>query len=159
MCQVNDTSWAAVGVGIFVLAVVIGVGLYVRYRQTEAQRLDKDVDLAMKLRTVAGDDPVRAAAVDEFETAIYERLFYVSAVGPRARGTAWALLGTVLSSFASLWVSGEGIVERAVHYGFAAVAAGFALTFVVFLALTIYAATTMPRISFADSYETETAGD
>lgn len=159
MCQVNDTSWAAVGVGIFVLAVVIGVGLYVWYRQTESQRLDKDVDLAVKLRTVAGDDPVRAAAVDEFETAIYERLFYVSTVGPRARGAAWALLGTVLSAFASLWVSGDGVIERSVHYGFAAVAAGFVLTFVVFLALTVYAATALPRISFADSYEPDTPVD
>jgi len=144
-----------VGVGIFVLAVVVGVGLYVRYRQTEAQRLEKDVDLAVKLRSVAGDDPVRAAAVDEFETAIYERLFYVSTVGPRARGAAWALLGTVLSAFASLWVSGDGVIERVVHYGFAVVAAGFVLTFVVFLALTVYAATTLPRISFADSYDAE----
>ncbi|HEY9316017.1 hypothetical protein [Williamsia sp.] len=151
----NDSSWAAVGVGILVLAVVLGVGLYVWYRQAESGRLDKDVDLALKLRSVAGDDPVRGAAIDEFETAIYERLFYVSTVGPRARGAAWALLGTVLSAFAALWVTGDGIVERAVHYGFAAVAVGFALTFVIFLALTVYAATTMPRISFADSYETE----
>jgi hypothetical protein len=65
----------------------------------------------------------------------------------------------VLSAFATLWVTGESNAERAVHYGFAAVAVGFALTFVVFLALTVYAATTMPRISFADSYESDTAGD
>ncbi len=152
----EDASWGAVGVGIFLFAVVVGVGLYVRYRQTESVRLDRDVDLAAKLRSVAADDAVRAAAVDEFETAIYERLFYVSTVGPRARGAAWALLGTVLAAFGALWVSGgDAIAQTAVHYGFIAVAIGFALAFLVFLALTIYAATSMPRISFTDSYEPE----
>ena len=156
MTGVNDASWGAVGVGIFLIAVVLGVGLYVRYRQNEAVRLNRDVDLAVKLRTVAGQDPVRAAAIDEFETAIYERLFYASTVGPRARGTAWALLGAVLAAFGALWVrDGGGIVDDVVHYGLAAVAAGFALTFLVFLGLTLYAATSMPRISFAESYGDE----
>jgi hypothetical protein len=157
---VNDASWGAVGVGIFLLAVVVGIGGYVRYRQSEAVRLDRDVDLAVKLRSVAGTDPVRAAAVDEFETAIYERLFYASTVGPRARGAAWALLGAVLAAFGSLWVGdGDAVIADVVHYGLAAVAIGFALTFLVFLGLTIYAATSMPRISFADSYEAEPAED
>ena len=156
MTGVNDASWGAVGVGIFLIAVVLGVGLYVRYRQNEAVRLNRDVDLAVKLRTVAGQDPVRAAAIDEFETAIYERLFYASTVGPRARGTAWALMGAVLAAFGALWVrDGGGIVDDVVHYGLAAVAAGFALTFLVFLGLTLYAATSMPRISFAESYGDE----
>jgi hypothetical protein len=152
--QVDDVAWGGVGAGIFVFALVIGVGLYVRYRQQETTRLDRDVDLAGKLRAVAADDPVRGAAVDEFETAIYERLFYVSTVGPRARGAAWALLGAVSSAFGSLWVDdGSAIVQKSVHYGFAALAIGFALTFLVFLALTIYAATSLPRISFEDSYQ------
>lgn len=156
----DDASWGAVGVGIFLFAVVVGVGLYVRYRQTESARLDRDVDLAVKLRSVAGDDAVRSAAIDEFETAVYERLFYVSTVGPRARGAAWALLGTVLAAFGALWVAGgDAIAENAIHYGLLAVAIGFALTFLVFLALTIYAATSMPRISFTESYEPEPAGD
>lgn len=153
MCQVNDTSWAAVGVGILLLAAVVAVGLYVRYRQSESTRLDQDVALAAKLRAVAAGDPVRSAAVDEFETAIYERLFYVSAVRPRATGAAWALLGAVLSAFSAVWVSGDAILERVVHYGFAVLAVGFAFAFVVFLALTVYAATVMPRISFADTYD------
>jgi hypothetical protein len=157
---VNDASWGAVGVGIFLLAVVVGIGGYIRYRQSEAVRLDRDVDLAVKLRSVAGADPVRAAAVDEFETAIYERLFYASTVGPRARGAAWALLGAVLAAFGSLWVGdGDAVIDDVVHYGLAAVAIGFALTFLVFLGLTVYAATSMPRISFADSYGAEPAED
>lgn len=156
MTGVNDASWGAVGVGIFLIAVVFGIGLYVRYRQNEAARLDRDVDLAVKLRTTAGQDPVRAAAIDEFEVAIYERLFYASTVGPRARGAAWALLGAVLAAFGALWVrDGGGVITDVVHYGLAAVAAGFALTFLVFLGLTLYAATSMPRISFADSYGDE----
>jgi hypothetical protein len=48
---------------------------------------------------------------------------------------------------------GSAIVQKSVHYGFAALAIGFALTFLVFLALTIYAATSLPRISFEDSYQ------
>jgi hypothetical protein len=157
---VDDASWGAVGVGIFLFTVVLGIGGYVRYRQSEAGRLDRDVDLAVKLRSVAGDDPVRAAAVDEFETAIYERLFYVSTVGPRARGAAWALLGAVLAAFGALWVGdGDAVIDDVVHYGLAAVAVGFGLVFLVFLGLTLYAATSMPRISFADSYAADPADD
>ena len=101
---VNDASWGAVGVGIFLIAVVVGIGGYVWYGQSEAVRLGTDVDLARTLRTVVGGDLVRVAAIEEFESAIFERLFYVSTVGPRARGAAWALLGTVLAAFGALWV-------------------------------------------------------
>jgi hypothetical protein len=66
------------------------------------------------------------------------------------------LLGTVLAAFGSLWVAdGAAIVQKSVHFGFVALAIGFALTFLVFLALTVYAATSLPRISFEESYEAE----
>jgi hypothetical protein len=66
------------------------------------------------------------------------------------------LLGSVLAAFGALWVrDGDAVMNDVVHYGLAAVAVGFGLTFLVFLALTLYAATSMPRISFADSYVTD----
>ena len=50
---------------------------------------------------------------------------------------------------------GADVVSDVVHYGFAAVAVGFALAFLVLVGLTLYAATSMPRISFAESYGTD----
>ncbi len=159
MAIVNSSVVVAVGI----VAVVVAIVGYVGYRRQEGTRLDREAVLAGRLRDLAGDDPVRLAAVDEFETRIYQRLFTVSTVGPRATATAWASLGTVLSTVGLLAAQPvDGALYDVVFYLLVAFAAIFAVAFLVLLALTVYAATSLPRISFEDSYadisEADTSG-
>lgn len=148
-------KWGAV-VGLGLIAVTFGVIAYVRYRGRETGRLRGDVTLARELRAIAGDDAVRLAAVDEFELAIYQRLFYASVVAPRIRSAAWALLGAVFAVVAVLFTaSGGGLTYTAVHIAALVLAAVFGLATVVFAALAAYHSATTPRVSFKESYAGE----
>ncbi len=146
---VNSSAVVAVGIAATVVAI-IG---YVRYRQREGFRLDQQAALAGRLRDLAGDDLVRLAAVDEFETRIYQQLFGVSTVGPRATATAWAMLATVLAAAGTLAAkSGDGAAYEITFYLLLVLAVISGITFLVLLALAVHAATSLPRISFDDSY-------
>ena len=152
MAGVNSSVVVAVGI----LATVVAILGYVGHRRQEGSRLDREAELASRLRDLAGGDPVRLAAVDEFETRIYERLFGVSTVSPRVIAAAWALLGTVLSVVGLLAAEPvDGALYDAVFYLLVAGALIFGIAFLVLLALALYAATSLPRISFEDSYADE----
>lgn len=145
-------NWAIVAAAGLVAVTVAIIG-YVRYRQHETSVLKRDADLAASLRELAGDDAVRLAAVDEFETAVYERLFYSRVIGPRVRSAAWALLGAVLASSAVVLLDGHDALVSVVAWAAAIVlAVGFGVATVVYAVMAVYAALTTPRVSFADSY-------
>ncbi|MGV9711391.1 hypothetical protein ACWDTI_12085 [Gordonia sp. NPDC003424] len=149
-----DTWGAVVGLGL--IAVTVGVIAFVRYRERETRKLQGDVALALELRSLAGDDAVRLAAVDEFELAIYQRLFFASVVAPRIRSAAWSLLGTVFAVVAVLvTASGGGLTFDVVHIAALALAVIFGLATLVFTVLALYNSATTPRVSFAESYAAE----
>ncbi|GAC58164.1 hypothetical protein GOHSU_31_00250 [Gordonia hirsuta DSM 44140 = NBRC 16056] len=140
--------------GLGLLAAAVATIAYVRYRQRESAAMMRQVDLARGLRDLAGADPVRLACVDEFETGLYQRLFYVSAVGPRMRSAAWALLVTLLAAAAALIFDAADGVAADVFWGVSLlVAALFGIATIVYLALAGFAAATTPRVSFTDSYQ------
>lgn len=150
-------NWAIVA-AIAVLAVTVATIAYIRYRQNETATLRRDADLAVLLRDMAGTDAVRLAAVDEFETAVYERLFYTRAIGPRARAAAWALLGAVLATVGVLLLDGNSSTASVVAWAASIVlGVGFGIAAVVYAVLAAYSALTTPRVSFADSYESAEA--
>ncbi|MEE3851604.1 hypothetical protein VZC37_14765 [Gordonia sp. LSe1-13] len=145
-------SWAVV-VGLGLLAAAIAVIAFVRYRQGETATLQRDAALARELRELAGGDEVRLASVDEFELAIYQRLFYASVVGPRIRSAAWALLGVTLSVAAAVAAAaGDGVLHTVVQIAALVVAAIFALATLTYVGMAIVHAATTPRVSFAESY-------
>lgn len=149
---VENWNWALT-LGLGLIAAAIAVVAFVRYRDRESDTLRRDVALARELRDIAGDDAVRLAAVDEFELAIYQRLFYASTVGPRIRSAAWALMGTALSVVAVLATDGvDGTTWAVVHIAAIVLAVVFGLATVVFAGLAIYHTATTPRVSFRDSY-------
>lgn len=142
--------------GLGLLAATVGVIAFVRYRQRETASLQRDVALARDLRDLAGDDEVRRASVDEFELAIYQRLFYTSVVGPRIRSAVWALLGAVLAMTAALAASaGDGVLYTVAQIAALVLAAVFTLAALIFAALALVHTATTPRVSFAESYATE----
>ncbi|MBJ7291769.1 MAG: hypothetical protein JHC79_22920 [Williamsia sp.] len=152
MAGVNSSVVVAVGI----VATVVAIVGYVGYRRQEGARLDREAALASRLRELAGGDPVRLAAVDEFETRIYQRLFGVSTVSPRVTAAAWAFLGTVLSTVGLLAAEPvDGVLYDVVFYLLVAFAVIFGIAFLVLLVLAMYAATSLPRISFEDSYAEE----
>nr|WP_202422668.1 hypothetical protein [Gordonia sp. SID5947] len=142
------------------LAAAVSVIAFVRYRAQETTTLQRDVALARELRDLAGGDDVRVAAVDEFELAIYQRLFYASVVAPRIRSAAWALLGMTLSAAAALATgAGDGLVYTVVHIVAVIAAVGFGVAAVGFAALAVFHTATTPRVSFADSYADSTGAE
>lgn len=141
----------AVGLGL--IAAALAVIAYVRYREREVTALSKGAALARELRELGTDDPVRLAAVDEYEIAVYQRLFYASVIGPRARAAAWSLLGAALAAFGALaTLPIDGLTATVISAVLLVVAAVFFLATLVFAGLALYAAATTPRVSFADSY-------
>ncbi|GAA4742150.1 hypothetical protein GCM10023217_08120 [Gordonia alkaliphila] len=143
---------AALGLVSAVLATVA----YVRYRQRESSSLLRNVELARGLRELADGDPVRLASVDEFEVGLYQRLFYVSSVGPRARSAAWALLATLLSATAVLFFDSlDGSAADVFWIVSAILTFCFGVAVIVYTALALYGAATTPRVSFADSYSSD----
>ena len=136
-------------VGLGLVAATVATIAYVRTREREADRLARAAGLARELRELADGDPVRLAAVEEYEVTLYQRLFYSSIVTPRLRGAAWALLAAVLSAVGAVASRGDGVV-LAVLFGIAAIVYGV-------LAL-VHVATT-PRVSFSESYDDAPTGD
>lgn len=142
--------------GLGLLAAAIGVIAFVRYRERETASLQRDVTVARELRELAAGDYVRIAAVDEFELAIYQRLFYASVVGPRVRSAAWSLLGTTLALTAALVTADVGgILGTVVHIVAVVVGAVFGVSTLFFTGLAVFHSATTPRVSFAESYGAE----
>lgn len=147
-------------VGLGLIATVVGIVAFVRYRERETATLRRDAGLAADLRTLAGDDAVRRAAVDEFELAIYQRLFYASVVGPRVRSAAWAALGAVLATTAALVTRGDnGLAVAVVQICAWVLAAGFTVAALAFAALAVFHTAATPRVSFTESYAESDSGD
>lgn len=142
--------------GLGLLAAAIGVIAFVRYRERETASLQRDVTVARELRELAAGDDVRIAAVDEFELAIYQRLFYASVVGPRVRSAAWSLLGATLALTAALVTADVGgILGTVVHIVAVVVGAVFGVSTLFFTGLAVFHSATTPRVSFAESYGAE----
>lgn len=161
MCAVDN--WGVMfGVGL--LATVVGVIAFVRYRQQEVVGLRRQTELARELRDLAGADEVRLAAVDEFSLAIYQRLFYASVVAPWIRSAAWSLLGAVLAAAGALLVGPlDGVFATITHIAMITLATIFGLATLVFAGVALFHTATTPRVSFRDSYadaelEDNTAG-
>ncbi|WP_240193977.1 MULTISPECIES: hypothetical protein [unclassified Gordonia (in: high G+C Gram-positive bacteria)] len=144
-------TWAcATGIGL--LATTFATIAFVVYRQRESAVLKRDAELALTLRDLAAGDPVRLAAVDEFETAVYKRLFYTAEVGPKVRSAAWGLLGAVLSGAGALALDSlDGVVPMIMWGVLLAVTVVFVFGALAFAALALYAAATTPRVTFVDA--------
>ncbi|RPA57476.1 histidine kinase [Gordonia oryzae] len=145
--------------GIGLLAVVVAGIAFVRYRDRETEQLRRGASLAAELRALADGDAVRLAAVEEYETSLYQRLFYVSTVSPRVRSAVWSLLAAVLSAGGALVTRGDGLTLAIVHWTTLFLAVVFALAALFFAGLAAFHAATTPRVSFAESYTNDdTAG-
>ncbi|OBA42782.1 hypothetical protein [Gordonia sputi] len=140
-------------VGLGLVAATVATIAYVRTREREADRLARAAGLARELRELADGDPVRLAAVEEYEVTLYQRLFYSSIVTPRLRGAAWALLAAVLSAVGAVASRGDGVVLGAVHIGAVVLAALFGIAAIVYGVLALVHVATTPRVSFSESYD------
>ncbi|MFW0789473.1 hypothetical protein [Gordonia sp. CPCC 205333] len=139
----------AFSMGLGLIAATVAIIAFVRYRARESARLLADLELSAQLRTVAGADAVRLAAVDEFETGVYRRLFYAGVVGPRVRGAAWSLLGLILAVAAALAVSPlDGGLATIAYVLTGIFAVGFGIAAAVNAGLAIYHTAATPRVSF-----------
>ncbi|MFT4126065.1 MAG: histidine kinase [Gordonia sp. (in: high G+C Gram-positive bacteria)] len=139
-------------VGLGLIAAVAAGAVFVRYRERETHQLRAGAELARELRALAGDDAVRLAAVDEYETTLYQRLFSVSVVAPRVRSAVWSLLGAVLAAGGVLATRGDGILLESLRYAALVLALVFGLSALYFAGLAAVHSLTTPRVSFAESY-------
>ncbi|WP_461665626.1 hypothetical protein [Gordonia sputi] len=146
-------------VGLGLVAATVATIAYVRTREREADRLARAAGLARELRELADGDPVRLAAVEEYEVTLYQRLFYSSIVTPRLRGAAWALLAAVLSAVGAVASRGDGVVLGAVHIAAVVLAALFGIAAIVYGVLALVHVATTPRVSFSESYDDAPTGD
>ncbi|OBA58639.1 hypothetical protein [Gordonia sp. 852002-10350_SCH5691597] len=146
-------------VGLGLVAATVATIAYVRTREREADRLARAAGLARELRELADGDPVRLAAVEEYEVTLYQRLFYSSIVTPRLRGAAWALLAAVLSAVGAVASRGDGVVLGAVHIAAVVLAAFFGIAAIVYGVLALVHVATTPRVSFSESYDDAPTGD
>ncbi|WP_245549770.1 hypothetical protein [Gordonia effusa] len=138
--------------GLGLIAATVAIIAFVRYRAQESTRLLADLGLSERLRTVAGADAVRLAAVDEFETGVYRRLFYAGVVGPRVRSAAWSLLGLILAVAAALAIGPLDGGSATAAYVLAGIfAVGFGVAAAVNAGLAIYHTAATPRVSFDES--------
>ncbi len=138
------------------VAATVATIAYVRYRQSESSQLARDAELAAALRSAAGDDAVRRAAVEEFEVRMYQRLFYSSVIGPHCRSAAWSLLTAFLATAGVLVLRGSDDATVVVIWVVMIVAAvAFAVAALSHLGLAVYAALVTPRVSFAESYASD----
>ncbi|WP_328856484.1 hypothetical protein OG579_14380 [Williamsia herbipolensis] len=136
------------------VAAIAAVIAYAHHRRREGDHLGRDAALAASLRALADGDPVRLAAVDEFETTIYRRLFAASTTAPRLVATAWSLGGLVLSLAAALVTEpGSGALVDVAFYLALAAAVGFGVAVIVHAVRAVLAATVIPRIAFDDIVE------
>lgn len=135
------------------IAAAIAVVAFVRYRERESVTLTRQTELATKLRELAGDDDVRLAAVDEFETTIYQRLFFASVVAPWIRSAAWSLLATVLSGSGAIALGPlDGTFANSLYVVAIVATVLFGLATLAFVGLAAFHTATTPRVSFTDSY-------
>ncbi|MEP9391954.1 histidine kinase [Gordonia sp. VNK1] len=146
-------------VGIFLVAAVVAAVAFVRSREREPEQLRREASLARELRELGADDPVRLAAVDEYETALYQRLFFVSTVSPRVRSAVWALLGAVLAAAGGLATRGDGLYLTVLHAASLVLAGVFGLAALFFAGLAAFHAATTPRVSFTESYAAVAGAD
>ena len=148
-------SWAfSAGIGLF--AMTVATIAFVAYRQRESASLLRDAELARSLRELADGDAVRLAAVDEFETNVYRRLFFSSVIGPRLRSVAWALLGAVLAGAGALALDNlDGIVAMVLWGVLLAVTVVFALAALGFAGAAAFQAATTPRVTVGYSEPAE----
>ncbi|NDK89590.1 hypothetical protein GYA93_08370 [Gordonia desulfuricans] len=152
-----DSGYALASVGF---VVVVGVVAYAYLVGRDTHRLRQGAVLARDLREIARDDAVRLAAVDEFETTLYQRLFFASTVSPRLRSAAWALMATVIGAIGALVTRGDGVVLTVVHGVALVLAVLFGLAALFFVVMAAFHAATTPRVSFAESYAaTASAGE
>lgn len=146
--------WGVIA-GIGLLAVVVAAIAYIRYRERETRTLRAGASLATEMRELARGDAVRLAAVDEYELALYQRLFYVATVSPRIRAAVWALVGAVLAGGGGVATRGSGVYVTVLHGASIFLALVFALATLFYAGLAIFHAATTPRVSFAESYASE----
>lgn len=149
-------SWAfAAGIGL--AAVTIATIAFVAYRQRESASLSRDVELARSLRDLADGDAARLAAVDEFEVAVYRRLFYSSVIGPRLRSFAWALLAAVLAGAGALALDKlDGVVAMVLWGVLLAATIVFAVAALGFAGMAALQAATTPRVTLDYDFEADT---
>ncbi|GAA3045278.1 hypothetical protein GCM10010528_25700 [Gordonia defluvii] len=141
------------GLPVLLVAVTLALVAFVAYRRRESTALARDASLSRDLRDAAGDDAVRLAAVEEFETAIYRRLFYVSVVGPKVRAAAFSLLGLALSLGLAVTLAPlDGFTATTAKVIAAVLAAGFGIAALGYAAWAVYHAVSTPRVSFDESY-------
>lgn len=154
--SVKDANVLSTGLPLLLIAVTLAVVAFVVYRRRESAALTRDAELARTLRDVADGDPVRLAAIEEFETTVYERLFYAGVVGPKLRSAAFSLLGLALSlglavSLAPL----DGFTASTAKIVAAVLAVVFGIATLVFAAWAVYHLVSTPRVSFVESYDDE----
>ncbi|MFT3898854.1 MAG: hypothetical protein QM728_01225 [Gordonia sp. (in: high G+C Gram-positive bacteria)] len=138
---------------LLLIAVTLAVVAFVVYRRRETAALARDVALARDLRDAADGDAVRLAAVDEFETGIYQRLFYAGVVGPKLRSAAFSLLGLALSLGVAVLLSPlSGFTASTGKAVALALALGFGIAAIAFGAWALYHVVSTPRVSFVESY-------
>ncbi|MFT4199780.1 hypothetical protein [Gordonia sp. (in: high G+C Gram-positive bacteria)] len=156
----KDANLTSGGLSLLLIAVTVAVIAFVVYRRRETAALQRDASLARDLRDAAGDDAVRLAAVDEFETTIYQRLFYTSVVGPKIRSAAFSLLGLALSlGLAVLIAPLSGFTATSAKVVTGALAIGFGIATIVFGAWALYHLISTPRVSFVESYADDNDDD
>ncbi|MGU3290882.1 hypothetical protein [Williamsia sp. M5A3_1d] len=142
------------------VAAIAAVIAYTHHRRRDGAHLGRDAALAASLRALADGDPVRLAAVDEFETTIYRRLFAASTIAPRLVSTAWSVGGLILALAAALVTEpGSGALVDAAFYLALAAAVGFGVAVIVHAVRAVLAATVVPRIAFDDIDEPAPATD
>ncbi|WP_299568967.1 hypothetical protein [uncultured Williamsia sp.] len=136
---------------VLVVVTVVAAVAFVAHRRSDARRLEDQAALVERLRSLAGQDPVHRAAVDEFEVRIYQRLFSAGTVGPRLVAAAWAGVGTVLgASGVVVAAQGDGLGSLVLLVLCGVTTAVFGALTAVHLVRALYAVTTLPRVTVDD---------
>lgn len=149
----KESNLVVGGLPLLLIAVTVAVLAYVAYRRRESKALARDAALARDLRDAAYGDAVRLAAVEEFETTIYQRLFYTAVVGPKLRAAALSLLGLALSlGLAVTLAPVSGLTATTSKTIAAILAVGFGIAALVYAGWAVYHLVSTPRVSFVESY-------
>ncbi len=136
---------------VLVVVTVVAAVAFVAHRRSDARRLEDEAALVERLRSLAGQDPVHRAAVDEFEVRIYQRLFSAGTVGPRLIAAAWGSVGTVLGAAGTVVAAqGDGLGSLVLLIVCGVATAVFAVLTAVHLVRALYAVTTLPRVTVDD---------
>ena len=147
MTGVSSSSAAVV---LVVVTAVVAVAFVIHLRG-DGRRLEDQAALVERLRSLAGADAVHRAAVDEFEVRIYQRLFAVGTVAPRLVSATWAFVGAVLAAAGTVVAAqGDGLGSLVLLILCGVATAVFAVLAAVHLVRTVYAVTTVPRVTVDD---------